>query len=224
MKRAKRQKIYYIPGAIALAVLSTLFIHLANKELHRKSIGVIPLFVADKDLPEKYPEMFKKNKGALFPKRNFTDIFLTGNTKWDKIKLDFARIRIREVLSANDSLNGIHFQFGGNSRYWSFLKAVDILRTEGAKRYVPLDKDLWFFHVPPDTTIKDMACGTSYYATVYNEEEYTPWWSKTLNVVIHVWGSSWEIISAFIAFLMSILAIKRQKTLKLGRQAGTYNR
>lgn len=151
-----------------MAILSSFFISLANRALHKKTIGVISLFVADRDFPAKHPEMFKKYKKALPPKRNYTDILLTGNTEYDRIKLEFARVRVREIFSVNDSLHGLHFQYGDSSQYWTFVKTVDILRAEGAKTYIPIDNDLWFYYIPLDTTIDYMTCGTSYYRTLYN--------------------------------------------------------
>ena len=153
MNKAKRKKIYYIPGILSLIILPFIFIKFADREVKAKSLGVIPLFLADTNLPKKFPELFKDYKGTFPPERDYTDIVFTGNEKSDKTKLDFAQIKIREMLSIDDTTNGLHFQFSDNSQYGTFVKSIDILRIEGAKTYMPLDKDLWFYQFPKDTTI-----------------------------------------------------------------------
>lgn len=211
MDRANHKRIYFIPGIISLTILPFLFIRFASKELRVRSIGVITLFSADTNLPKKYPEAFEEYKGAFPPKRNYTDIILTGNAEDDSVKLGFAQIRIREILSANDSINALHFQFNDNSQYWTFVKAVDILRNEGAKTYMYLDKDVWFYHFPPDTTaFPDWICGIT--NDVFYERPETSWWGKATGWVTELWQSSWQIILTFAAFLLSIFLIRRQKT------------
>lgn len=91
MDRKKRKKIYYIPGIISLTILPFLFIHFADKELKANSIAVIPIVLTDTNLPKKFPEVFKDYKETFPPKRNYTDIVLTGNLKDDGIKLEFAQ-------------------------------------------------------------------------------------------------------------------------------------
>ena len=133
-----------------------------------------------------------------------------GDNQNDKIKLDFAQIRIREILLQNDSTNGLHFRFGDSSQYWTFIKAVDILRFEKAKTYIPLDNDLWFFHFPPDTTIVSWICGTTYSDIVYIVPKVS-WWTQAKKWTSDIWISSWQIILGFIAFLFSIFILGRQK-------------
>jgi hypothetical protein len=200
MDKARRKRIYYIPGIISLAILPFIFILFADKEIKAKSLGVIPLVLADTNLPNKFPELFKDYKGTFPPKRNYSDIVFTGSEKSDKIKLDFSQIKIREILSANDSTNGIHFQFTDSSQYWTFVKSIDILRIEGAKTYMPLDKDLWFYHFPTDTTIVNWICGTTYSDIVYNKPKIN-WWTTTTDWAYDIWKTSWQIILSFAGFL-----------------------
>ncbi len=210
MDRKKRKKIYYIPGIISLTILPFLFIHFADKELKANSIAVIPIVLTDTNLPKKFPEVFKDYKETFPPKRNYTDIVLTGNLKDDGIKLEFAQIKIRKILSANDPINGVHFQFGNSSQYWTFVKAIDILRIEGAKTYMLLDKDLWFYHFPPDTTIVNWICGATYSDLGY-EKPKASGWAKAASLTIIICESSWQIILTFTAFLLSLFIIRRQK-------------
>ena len=210
MDKPKGKKIYYILGIISLTLLPVIFIIFANKEIKERTLTVLPIVLADTNLPNKFPEIFKNFNHSFPPKRNYIDINLTGNNQNDKIKLDFAQIRIREIVSQNDSANGLHFKFGDSSQYWTFVKAVDILRFEKAKTYMPLDNDLWFYHFPPDTTSVNWICGTTYSDIVYIEPKISVW-IKAAKWADNIWKSSWEIISAFITFLFLVLILRRQK-------------
>jgi hypothetical protein len=121
MVKEKRKKIYYVSGIISLTILPILFIYFANREISSRTVGVIPIVVANTNLPKKFPDLFKDYKGAFPPNRHYVDIILTGNEKTDRAKLDFAQVKIRETLAANDSINGLHFHFSGSSRYWTFV-------------------------------------------------------------------------------------------------------
>jgi hypothetical protein len=209
MYKAKRKKIYYIPGIISLVLVPLLFIHFADKVIKAKSLTVIRVFLADTDLFKKYPEGFKGYKGTYPPKRNYTEIFFTGNEKSNKIKLDFAQIKIREILSANDSTSGVHFHFTDKSPFGTFIKSLDILNIEDAHTYMTLDKDLWVYYFPPDTTYVPWICGTVYNDIVYEEPEIS-WWTKTKNWISAIWKSSWQIILSFAGFLFGVLMLKRQ--------------
>jgi hypothetical protein len=210
MDRPKRNKVYYVPGIISLTILPVAFTMFANKEIKQRTVSVLPIVFANTNLPKKFPEFFKDFNYSLPPKRNYLNINLTGNQQHDNIKLDFAQIRIREILSQNDSVNGVHFKFGDSSQYWSFVRTVDILRFEKAKTYLPLDNDLWFYHFPPDTTLVNWICGTMDCYTVYIDPKVS-FWTKATKRTREIWKSSWQIISAFIAFLLLSLMFKIQK-------------
>ena len=208
MGQVKREKINYIPGIISLFILPFLFIHYANKEIKRKSLFVMPVLFADKSLPEKYPGIYKL---PFPPKRNYMSINFTGDKMDDRIKLAFSQIRIREILSMNDSTSGLQFHFGDNSQYETFVKAIDILRIENAQFYVPLEKDIWFYHIPPDrTTFSYFLCGTTY-TIVDQEMTRVSLWENAEIIFFKIWKTSWQIMLAFIAFILSNLIIRKMK-------------
>ena len=209
MEKEKQKKLFYVPGIISLTILPFLFIYFADKELSAKTVGVIPIVIADTNLPKKFPEVFRNFKGTFPPKRDYVDIILTGDENADKVKLDFAQVKIRETLASNDSTKGLHFHFGDSSRYGTFVKAIDILRAEGAKTYMPLDNDIWFYHFPTDTTIKNWICGTTYNTVAYEKE--TSWWTRISSQVTYYWQGSWQLIIAYAVFLVSTFFIWRQK-------------
>jgi hypothetical protein len=123
------------------------------------------------------------------PKRNYTDIVFTGIAKDDKIKLQFARIRIREILLLADTVNGLNFLFTENCRYETFISTLDMLRVEEAKYYLPVVNHIWFFHEPPiietdSLKITPIGCG---FVPV---EHRISWGTKVWRNVVHVWRSS----------------------------------
>jgi hypothetical protein len=210
MDRTKQRKIYYIPGIISSTILPIAFIILASREIKERTLSGLPIVLADTNLPKRFPEIFKNFKNNFPPKRNYLDINLTGDNQNDKIKLDFAQIRVREILLQNDTANGLRFKFGNSSQYWTFVNAIDILRFEKAKTYMPLDNDLWFYHFTPDTTLVNWICGTTYSDIVYVKPKVS-FWTKATKWTNDTWKSSREIVSAFMVFLFLFIMFKRQK-------------
>jgi hypothetical protein len=193
MAIAKNWKRFYIPGIISLAIIPFIFYYYSHTLLKTLHQGVIPVYWYDPELSKNNPEVFS---GEYPPKRNYIDITLTGNNQDDSIKLNFSQIRLRELLRSNDSLNGIHFQFGDSSQYWSFVRALDICRIEKAKTYMPYENSLWVYHIPPDTTIQTFVCGTSY--TLIKEEP--SWFAISMENITAAWRSSWLLILGFVCF------------------------
>lgn len=214
MDRPKQKNIYYIPGILSLTILPIAFIIFAKNGIKERTHIVLPIIFADTSIPNRFPEIFKKSNNNFPPKRNYIDINLTGDNEKDNIKLDFAQVRIREILSQNDSIDGLHFSFRDSSQYWTFVKTIDILRFEKAKTYMPLDNDLWFYYFLPDTNFKKLDYKLFECATIAFEPKIS-WWIKTREEINHIWATSWKIILGFMAFIFSIFRIKKQKN---GRQ------
>jgi hypothetical protein len=149
MDKPKRKKIYYIPGIISLTLLTMAFFFFAKREIRQSNIWAIPIVWADTTFMNKQDIVFSKFKGNFPPKRNYTDIVITGSGD-DEIKQAYFQMKIREILKVNDTLSGLHFIFEDNATYGSFVQTVDILRIEGAKTYMPLENNLWFYHFQVD--------------------------------------------------------------------------
>ena len=212
MDRRKRKKVYYIPGIISLIVLPFIFIHFANKELKATAPIILPIYLADINLPKKFPKVFKRFGRHFPPSRNYVDIYFTGDNEHDKTKLAFAQLRIKEILSRNDSIRGVHFKFGNNSQYWTFVKAINILRYEGAKSYMPLDNDLWFYNFPPDTSTKTLDYKCLLCGDIVICELNISIWTKTTVQAKNILKSSWGIILGFLVFLISIFILPRKNS------------
>jgi hypothetical protein len=147
-----------------------------------------------------YKEGMKIIKGFNKQKRNYIEIELKDSPEENKIKLDYAQIRIREILAANDGKNEVHFKLSDSTSYGDFVKAIDILQYEGAKRYMAYENDIWFLHEPPDTsaeTIQTFVCGYNP-IVIHNEPSK---WQMLEKEIILIWQSSWQLIISFVAFL-----------------------
>jgi hypothetical protein len=195
MARGKINKHFYIPGIISLTILPFLFYFFGNNLKKAINQGVIQVFFYDPELPKKYPDMFD---GQYPPKRNYIEISLTGNNYEDAVKLNFSQVRLREILSRNDSVNGIHYQFGNSAQYWSFVKALDICQMEKAKTYMPYENNIWVYHIPPDTTIQTFVCGITY-------RDITPkpsWWVVTSEKLQWIGRTSWLLLAGFLILVV----------------------
>jgi len=207
----KHKKIYYSPGLISLLILPFVFISQSYKQMQRNTFGVIPIYFADTELYKTYPESFTRFKGSYPPKRSYTEITFTGNDVYNQTKLAFAQIRIREILAQNDSINGLHFMFGDSSTYGIFVKTIDILRKEGAESYMALDNNLWFYHFPPDIPTHGVSCNTFvFWDDVIYIKPKISWQTKLSQEIKQIWKTSWQIIVAFTAFLISMLIFRRK--------------
>jgi hypothetical protein len=205
-----RKKLYYIPGTISLISLPLLF-YFYNIQYHEELVQTaIPIIVWNKNWTEKFPNLFS---GNYPPKRNYQDIYLTGDDKTDNIKLAFSELRVREIIQQNDGANGVHYYFGEATTYASFIKVLDILRTEKAKKYMIYDNDIWLLHDPPEPvskTIQGFICGTTYSSAKMNEPERSHWLTFKKHFK-DAGESSWQIFIAFmVLFGFTIFSVNNQ--------------
>lgn len=204
-----RQKIYHIPGIITLIILPIVFIYYSSNEIKSRKNTVLQIVLADTTLLKKYSDFFKSFRGSFPPKRNYRNIDLSGNIEIDKIKLDYSQLQVREILSQKDSVNGVHFNFKDSSHYGSFIKSLSILKIEGAKTYMLVDNDLWFYHFQPDTTISLMPYSCLLCDDVITIQPKVPWFTKANQWIKHILRNAWEIITVSFLFALSVLILKR---------------
>lgn len=207
MERQNCNKIYYVPGIISLILLPIVFNYFAKREINQLTVFAIPVIWID--------TTYINNQGILFsgfnkqypPKRKYTDIVFDGNQEEDEIKLAFAQIRIREILKVGDSLSGLHFLFSDNSSYGTFVRTIDKLRIEGAKTFMPVENNLWFYHFQPDTTAKPTLYGCYQYIDFIDLQRDTTPWSNFEENIIQIWQTSWPIIVLFSCFSISVIVL-----------------
>lgn len=136
----------YIPGLIWLCVVPFAFIQKARKVSLPQPLHAISLLSFDSSSIKRFYPNCRTCGAEVFPKRNYINLNITGNTAEDAIMLEFAQIKVREILTSGDDQNGIHFHFAENSNYGSFVRVLDILRTEAARKYAHIDNDIWFLN------------------------------------------------------------------------------
>jgi hypothetical protein len=205
----KTRRTYYLPGMISLVCMPLLLYFFFYSYQRESNQTALQLFVWDPVLNTKYPELFTKLQP---PRRNYIDIGLTGDNNADKVKLDFAQVRLREITTQQDSINGIHFSFGDSAQYWTFVKAVDMCYAEKVKNFIPSGNNLWALYIPPEPVSEDMSetfiCGTHYFTF----ETHSTGWAAVKEKIELWWQSSWALISGFsVLLLVSILRMIKTK-------------
>jgi hypothetical protein len=144
------RKIYYVPGMISLIVLPILCYYYLLP--FKKDERVLEIVFAAKYNPAykhslRFDTSFLSNPQT---KRNYLDIRLNGNEKEDKIKLDFFRLRVREMIKSNDTVNGTHLLFVDSAKYGTFVQSLNICKKEGLMRYAPFENNLWVLQINDD--------------------------------------------------------------------------
>jgi hypothetical protein len=84
----------------------------------------------------------------LHPERQFTDINITGADAEDKRKLDQSEAHIIKFVQKEDMVNGYHFHFEDQARYWTMIRALEICGISDAKCYTMDYNNLWIFNIP----------------------------------------------------------------------------
>lgn len=206
--RTNKRKLFYVPGLISLFFLPFIYIYLSNNEVKQRNLSVLKLFAIDTALLNNIFIVDKSfTKQPFLPKRNYLYINLNGNNQEDVVKLEFAKLKIREIIKNNDAENGIHFEYLDSANYWTFVKAIDILQTESAKRYLSIDNDIWFFHQPPDTT-KIFGNDNLFTCGTYYSINKIDWLKNSKQQIILYWENGWAIILAFTCFVTLIFLKK----------------
>jgi hypothetical protein len=143
----RNPKIYYVPGMISLIILplwAYFYLNPFNKIERCKEIVLCSKYDPNACGTIRFDTTFLSRPKT---KRNYLTIKLTGNKPEDKIKLDFYRLRIRELLNENDSINGVHLLFLDSVKYSIFIKALDIIEEEGMVYYIVFENNLWCFYM-----------------------------------------------------------------------------
>jgi len=139
-ERNKRIRIY-LPGIISLIALPMLCIWYFM--LHHSFTRQTVMQVAFPDRFEKLPARFDLPHIERFVVINLD------NDKEDKIKLDSGQLRVRELILSQDSTWGVKFHFSDYSKYWEFIRVLDICKIERACCFRFDHDDLIVINRPP---------------------------------------------------------------------------
>ncbi len=207
MNSSKHKKIFYPPGIISAVLLPIAFYFFAKREIEKSTVTAIPFFYFDTTRTQY--QNYKSFYGGILPTRNYINIVFNGNVHDDQIKLEFAQITIREIITGSDTINALHFLFTDNSRYETVIGLLDKLRMEDAKYYLLYNKDIWFFHRQLEAKSSEYKCLLCNDIVVIQPE--ISWWTKTKEKIEHVWLSAWQIIVLFFSFIVAVLLLKHKK-------------
>jgi len=166
-----RRRQYYPTGMLSLALLPLLCMWTLNKYRVFDDLRVLEVnwTPRSQDIDSSLHPVYKT------PDRVYIDINLTGNTEEDNIKLDFAQLEIRSMIAAHDTVKGVHFHFNKETKYWSFVRAIDICNMENANRYIANGNNIWVANtiLPQDAKREFLLSGCIVYSIIEIKKEST---------------------------------------------------
>ena len=148
MSLPKFSKLYF-PGLISLVCLPILCIcYFENHNVFQK-YGAMVIVTADKESLEKWSELSGKNHNVeLF--RRYKDVSFSGRFAADKITLDKISLLIRQLITENDTVNGIRVSFGDHATYAEFVSVLDVCYQliNHHLGFVPYEGKILIWHLP----------------------------------------------------------------------------
>ena len=206
-----RKPIIYPPGIISLVLLPIFCLIYLNEHKAFAPRNMMTIAVWS---PEGQQALPKKIQHKFPPERKYLRINLDGKNEADnKIRLDFARLQIREMLKLRDTIGGVDFHFGSEAKYWTFINALDICQTENAPAYAPYKDDIYVINVIPKKTTgeKPFICGNLSQNCSYLGLNYPGLTIPGFNQLTMFWGAPG------IAFLMMMFFSLRKLYFNLYR-------
>ena len=76
------------------------------------------------------------------PPRQYLVVTFTGDTATDRIKMNFGRLYVRDMLRSKDTVHAIDFHFGDSSRYSTFVGVLSICWEKDAKLFPATDSGI----------------------------------------------------------------------------------
>jgi len=81
--------------------------------------------------------------------RNYREFILNGNEKEDFKSLEMARLFINKLWISKDTMNGIHIMLNEDTKFWAFIKILDIMKDEKVEYYIWEKNNFWIFYKKP---------------------------------------------------------------------------
>jgi hypothetical protein len=134
----KKVKIY-VPGLLSLLFLFPLLMHkLSNSRIFDKE-HVMEVTWHNPEIENRYARKFP-------PSKDYIDINLTGDTLTDKVKIEYAKVLLDEMVTLFDTTRGVHFVFTDTAKYESFVEILNFCSQQDALAYAPHGSDFWIFN------------------------------------------------------------------------------
>lgn len=126
-----RKPSFYTPGMISLVLLPLLVILFLSQRKAFVSYNAIDLSLMRKDGDEEFRKIWEVRSA----KTTFTPIYLTGNDALDSVTCRKAQIILRDFKASKDTLTGIKFHLSEKTKYWAFVRILDIFAIEDIAYY-----------------------------------------------------------------------------------------
>jgi hypothetical protein len=141
----------------------------------------------------------------IHPNREFIEINLTSDNRGNKIKLDFAQLAIRELISTKDTVKGVHFSFDDHAKFWTLIRALDILEIENAHICVAKTNNIWVFNLKPRPILPKQEyprnfCGFTIEKIIIEEDVM----QEKINYIIEITQPFW--LSGFLLLAIVVLS------------------
>ena len=140
IKPRSSKLLYYPAGLISLVFLPILCIWYLYQNKAFEKIVALEITWWAPSLQLYNPHIYPKENHFY---KHYIDINLTGNDSEDKKKLEDAQLKIRNLVSSQDTTSVVHFHFSDNANYWTLIKAIDICFIEKANHFFPFGNDIW---------------------------------------------------------------------------------
>ena len=195
----EKRKSYYTGGLISLIFLPIVCLLYVQKSNSFKKYYAFDVIRFNDEWFRNYPEY----KFKFPPDRHFQIVEISGNEIKANMQLDHTKTLIRKMILQKDSLNGIIIRFTDNTKYWSFVKALDICKTENITTYALYYDDLYIYEqpsvrIPSKNKIQSFNCAVIYPPNIKE------------NSFIQILKSNNKFIILIIAFiLLSFLSLNR---------------
>lgn len=155
MPSSKKIERYYLFAFLFLLLVSAaIFVQSVRKTHPKKQLGALSLFLPDSARLKSMQNTWATSDKGFPAKRQYLTFHFTGDQTKDKTNLESSRLLVKEILATNDTLNGVNFHFSDNASYNSFVQIIDLLKSEGAKRYLVMNNDIWLYNFSSDHTFK----------------------------------------------------------------------
>ncbi|MFT2009624.1 hypothetical protein ACMA1I_13170 [Pontibacter sp. 13R65] len=212
--KKRKVRLLYTPGLLSLILILPLCLYYFNRQeiLKEKSVieinSLSPEF-ANEIVNDTSSYYFGLDPNRPFPIRNYKKYVITGQEQQDLEAFKQAHLDVKRLQIANDTINGVFFYFAENAKYWTFVKALDIVKGEKIKCYLHLKNEIWVYNIPEPRSeeIPQMICGNS----ILFDNEVNGGLIKSLDVdlLIYKLGDLWIVYVIFL--FITYLNIKKVK-------------
>jgi hypothetical protein len=165
-ERAKRKRIFYVPGMISLVLIPLFcFYHFYKVDAFKVYGSVNIYFPSDPKMIEKF----------LAVKRNYKLFEFNNSLNLESKKINDLQFALRKLNRENDILNGIQIHLGEKMKYEVYVRILEILELEQMPYYMHHKNNFFVLMMPkPKSTSKRnfVVCGSGFLAGDLDQEYF----------------------------------------------------